>query len=61
MIQITSITNSFSSDIDISSEIVDDFSSYYTPSTTTVSGSIDIITTKAHKSGTVTIEIAVTY
>lgn len=58
---ITSITNSFSSDIDISSEIVDDFSSYYTPSTTTVSGSIDIITTKAHKSGTVTIEIVVTY
>ena len=58
---ITSITNSFSSDIDISSVAVDTFSSYYFPSTTTISGSIDIITTKAYKSGTVTLEIALTY
>ena len=58
---ITSITNSFNSDIDISSLAINTPSSYYFPNTTAISGSIDIITTKAYKSGTVTIELSVSY
>lgn len=58
---ITDPVKAFTSDIDISSLGADTWSSYSGPNTSTVSGSIDIIPTKAYKAGDVTIEVLVSW
>lgn len=54
---ITSLSYSYTSDIDLDSLAVDTWSSSLTPDNSTIAGEISIVPTKAYKAGTVTVEI----
>lgn len=58
---ITSKSNSFTSDIDISALGADTWSSWSSPGTSAINGSVDIVPSKAIQAGDVTIEIIVSW
>jgi hypothetical protein len=54
-------SKAFTSDINLDSAIADTFTSWVTPSSGAISGSVDIFVAHAYKAGTITIELEITY